>query len=524
MFTTYKKRGLILLSVIISALCILTGVILLLPYKAVTAENGNSGFAATVKFGNDLTQYCNSIADAMTYANGLATTENTPAVITMQSDAVTTDTLTVAAGKHVTLDLNGRILKYNNGNAKNPVITVLGNLTLVDSNPQAAHRYYRDNDNNGLWVFDEVNGTETLKGGVITGGTGNDEISEDESFGGGVYVGSIYDDDDNLISSGAFTMERGTIAGNTAFDGGGVYVDCGEFTMTGGAISGNVAEYDGIGGGGGVCLYGGEFTMTGGIISDNYTGGIGAGVAVLGEWSDEDNIFFGVFTMSGGEIIGNRAGLFVGGVSVINDGVFVMTDGAIIGNTGTYGVGGVGIFYGSFKMSGGTISGNMQTEDMGLGYYGGVCIGHPMFGDEVSITFEVSGAPIITGNKVTVDGNTIENNVVLSEGNTAKVVGALEAGGKKAQIGVYDTGVALTSDYSVYNKDANGDTVLASTYFIPDQSGYVPIVYGGEVRLDEGVATVTTGGEETAYADIETAWAAANGAQSAATVKMYDER
>ena len=70
---------------------------------------------------------------------------------------------------------------------------------------------------------------------------------------------------------GTFTMNGGTISGNTAQSGGGVGVDnYGTFTMNGGTISNNSAVYNDDGGnGGGVYVAYGTFTMTGGTISDN---------------------------------------------------------------------------------------------------------------------------------------------------------------------------------------------------------------------------------------------------------------
>jgi TolB-like protein len=72
------------------------------------------------------------------------------------------------------------------------------------------------------------------------------------------------------VSGGTFTMQGGTISGNTANSGnsncggGGVYVNSnGIFTMKGGTISGNNSE----GVGGGVNINGGTFTKTGGTIN-----------------------------------------------------------------------------------------------------------------------------------------------------------------------------------------------------------------------------------------------------------------
>lgn len=229
MFTKYKKRGLILLSVIIAALLCLAVAFMLTHKPQVAAEDDTADYAATVTFDDNTTEYA-TVEAAWTYANGLAITADKPAEIKMFADAVTTSTLTVTTGKYVTLDLNGCMLRYNNSSETNPVITVVGTFTLKDSNNLTTHNY--DIDGDGLWIFGD-GGAHTLSGGVITGGTGYHNGLN--YLGGGVFV------------RGMFTMEGGTIAGNTASaGGGGVYVN-NTFTMTGGTISGNTA-IDGSGG------------------------------------------------------------------------------------------------------------------------------------------------------------------------------------------------------------------------------------------------------------------------------------
>jgi len=90
-------------------------------------------------------------------------------------------------------------------------------------------------------------------------------------------------------------LRNGTISGNTAVYGGGVYVaNCGAFTMTGGEISGNTASY-----GGGVYVGSGStfrivtgtvYGSDGGALSNTITGPLGAalyngGIAQRGTFS-----------------------------------------------------------------------------------------------------------------------------------------------------------------------------------------------------------------------------------------------
>lgn len=94
----------------------------------------------------------------------------------------------------VTLDLNGFVLQHENRDANDSVIQMdSGTLTLVDSNPDAIHKFVKEAT--GLWTLNENAGTEIVKGGVITGGTGstykyNNDIGQIvyNDCGGGVFV------------------------------------------------------------------------------------------------------------------------------------------------------------------------------------------------------------------------------------------------------------------------------------------------------------------------------------------------
>lgn len=145
----------------------------------------------------------------------------------------------------VTLDLNGFVLQHENRDANDSVIQMdSGTLTLVDSNPDAIHKFVKEAT--GLWTLNENAGTEIVKGGVITGGTGstytyNNDIGQIvyNDCGGGMFV----------APGASFVMEGGNIVGCSAGkSGGGVKVtNDGDFKMSGGTISGCTA-----GGGGGI--------------------------------------------------------------------------------------------------------------------------------------------------------------------------------------------------------------------------------------------------------------------------------
>ena len=143
--------------------------------------------------------------------------------LTMQNDVDYGKSMWVS--RDLTIDLNGYVLKMTGIKVEKGV-----HLTIRDSRPDAEHKFTPNDD--GLWVRDETNGTKSVKGGVIYGGTGS-------SIGTPVYGGGVY-----VEGGGQFTMTGGNIVGCTASAtfqarGGGVYVaEKGTFTMSGGSIAG----------------------------------------------------------------------------------------------------------------------------------------------------------------------------------------------------------------------------------------------------------------------------------------------
>ena len=239
--------------------------------------------------------------------NALAGTAKT---IQLVKDIEINNTLTV--NRTVTLDLNGHVLKYESVN-KGSVIVVKdgGNLTLTDSNTTAEHKFTPGT--NGLWVSDE-NGSKTVSGGVITGGTGYPyQLSSTVNCGGGVYI----------APGGQLTMTGGNIIGCSAEYGGGVCIypkrdgEQGQFSMSGGSIIGCSAES-----GGGVCAFG-KFQMSGQAVIRSCTAegtsfNCGGGVYVDGS-----------FEMSGEAIIEGCQAIsesaYGGGVYVNSSSSFVMS-------------------------------------------------------------------------------------------------------------------------------------------------------------------------------------------------------
>ena len=254
------------------------------------------------------------------------------------------------SGGNVTLGLNGHVLDLRGRNIN---VYPGATLTLTDSNTGNLSHKFRVEDS-GLWVWDETKGTETVTGGVITGGAGV-ASGTGSTTGGGVSVG------------GTFNMTGGSIVGCSADEGGGVYVnDKGKFTMSGGRIEGCSA-----GSGGGVYVSLGTFTMTDGSIEDCTATQAGGGVYMWGNATGGSGTP-AKFTMSGGSIESCTAVVEGGGVFVVNNGAFTMSGGSIkecrAGNGG-----GVRVTnQGAFTMSGGSIvgcraanGGGVYVNDMG---------------------------------------------------------------------------------------------------------------------------------------------------------------
>ena len=188
-------------------------------------------------------------------------------IITLKNDIAIGTTLTVL--RKVTLDLNGYVLKMT-GSGSVIILDnksgITGDLTLIDSNPTAEHKFKV----NGAepWVLDD-SGTETVYGGIITGGTGSRIFFSSGVEGGGVIIGS-----------GALTMNGGNIVGCIANYGGGLFLSDGSFTMNAGSIVGCSTPNrltTGEAYHGGIYAFGpiangdttGVITLTGGLIKNN---------------------------------------------------------------------------------------------------------------------------------------------------------------------------------------------------------------------------------------------------------------
>ena len=369
---------------------------------------------------------------------------------------------------NVTLDLNGYVLKMTGAGS----VIYVGpgaTLTLTDSKPRAKHKFTPTA--NDLWVLDETNGTETVRGGVITGGTGYpfSLSSGSVNCGGGVYI----------APGGQLTMTGGNIIGCSAEFGGGVCIYPGRdgeqmpFSMSGGSIIGCSAEY-----GGGVYASG-KFQMSGQAVIRSCTAegtsfNCGGGVYVDGS-----------FEMSGEAIIEGCQAIseyaYGGGVFVNSSRSFVMSEKAKIEGCQAISTpsspskgGGVHLANNTkFTLSGSAVIQNCKADNSdgsGKAYGGGVSAANVReitLADSARIAdcIAANGSGLyITGSqmypadygKLLANGGSVEGDVVLGEAdNPCTVIGS---GGT-----VFNGKVTVTPGSTIEKGTFNGEVINNGT-------------------------------------------------------------
>lgn len=318
--------------------------------------------------------------------------------------------------------MNGGEIKDNrtSGNNGGGVYINGGNFTLNDGSITANSSVegggvYLNNGNFSLVRGDISGNTVTGNGGgVYLVGEDceyrlkNGSITGNEAKnGGGVY-----------LANGSFILaedinDTGSISSNSASgDGGGVYIaGDGDFTMNGGTVKENETT---SGNGGGIFLNGGSFFMVNGYIADNSSKSDGGGICILNG---------GSFTMNNGDITGNgkKTGTVVtqnGGGVYIDGGTLTVTSGNISSNASNVNGGGVYIMNGTVMMGAGKILANSCGQ-----YGGGVYVYNSSTTDKKTVTFNggtLSGNSAKYGGGVCVDGLILMTigNVEIAE-NTA---------------------------------------------------------------------------------------------------------
>ena len=380
--------------------------------------------------------------------------------VKLAGDISISSSLTV--NRTVTLDLNGFVLKYQNDSQRGSVIVVegSGNLTLTDSNATAKHKFM---PNGKLWVLDEASGTETVTGGVITGGTGY-----------------------------PFTLTSSTVV----YYGGGVYIASGgQLTMTGGNIIGCSATY-----GGGVCtdLEQTKFSMSGGSIAGCVASNSGGGVRASG-----------TFKMSGQAVIRSCTAesatqfVFGGGVYVNSSSSFEMSDTAIIKgcqaiSNSSYSSNGGGVYVSSSSSF--VMSGKAKIEDC-------KAISNSSKSSNGGGVFLANGTSLTLSGNAVIQNCTATNSVNSGEAygggvrafyvreitleGSASIAGCAAANGS----GLYITG-STTSGYGklfANGGSVDGDVVLGDTTEDPCTiTGSGETVFNGKVTVTPG-STIESG-------------------------------
>ena len=214
-----------------------------------------------------------------------------------------------------------------------------------------------------------------LEGAIIENNTAEGE----NSLGGGIYFENTSDEVPDGSQKKDYTfninMNYGTISGNKATNGAGIYVYKGSIGSEINSETLSVKNNTASGNGGGIFVMNGNMTMNSGSISGNKAlSGNGGGIYIYrninnGEETDEENNEeIGKFTINGGVIYGNSAHRISngnrqggnGGGVYMNGGNFIQGTGSkICNNYNDENGGGVCIVNGgSFKMEGGEITGN----------------------------------------------------------------------------------------------------------------------------------------------------------------------
>ena len=221
---------------------------------------------------------------------------------------------TIKIENNVTLCLNGH--KITAADGMDAIYMTGGSFTLTDCKGVGTITHASSKTGRGVYVS---SGTFNMYGGSITGNKAQDA----QGRGGGVYVYS---------GSGTFNMYGGSITGNETNRGGGVYVTGkGSFTMSASADGQNIPSITGNNAtenGGGVYVVGSSstFKMTGGSITGN-NAAYGGGVYTVNEFKMSGGSITGnnayksdyISTFGGGVCVGSGIFTVSGEVTVTDN-------------------------------------------------------------------------------------------------------------------------------------------------------------------------------------------------------------
>ncbi|MBQ9390577.1 MAG: Cna B-type domain-containing protein, partial [Lachnospiraceae bacterium] len=234
------------------------------------------------------------------------------------------ESITIPAGKHITLDLNGHTLNRNltDDDEHGHVIDVnKGHLTIIDSSAR--------------------------KSGTLTGGY-------DKERGGGIAIGG----------QGSCTIKSCNIVGNKSKEVGGGIASYGTLTIDASdaddkvVISDNSADDNG----GGIYIYeSGKISLNNVTIHNNSCGDeYGGGGICLSNIGDSEVTFDKI------TVTGNSSGKYAGGILMnASNKTLNINNSNISNNTSSEGIGGMYIEAGTVNMTGTTVNNNTTGKDAG---------------------------------------------------------------------------------------------------------------------------------------------------------------
>jgi len=376
----------------------------------------------------------------------------------------------------------------------NAVFTMSGGMIGHATNNAQGNRSHHGA---GVWVGAQA--TFDMSGGLAT-----TRIMRNESTGVGPPGGGGVQVTD---SGSELNMTGGTIAYNTAANGGGVNIIAGgDFYMNGGSVRHNQALDPGgathIGAGGVRVGTGSTFEMQGNSeIRNNFAEGNGGGGVRIEIGAS--------FTMYDGYVLYNRSVQTAGGVFA-NGGTFIMHDGEIRANTaeGTNGGGGIDVIGQSNSViHGGLISDNRAIRGAGITVRNAHLAMHG--GDVVNNRFAASNAAGIGSGTIsegggvwvgwnantsfTMTGGTIGHATISTQGNRAIRGGGVWVGSGASFIMQPTGGVAgpVPTDPLTIATAATGGFILNNENRV-ELGGSANGDGGGGVAVIGGGATPTT--------------------------------
>ena len=327
---------------------------------------------------------------------------------------------------------------------------------------------------------------------------------------------------------GNFILEGGTVSGNKASNGAGVYIPNGVTTssITSGTVSSNIASTNG---GAAYIVNGGKLTLSDGTISANEAIN-GGGIFTYNYTSTS----YGTFEMSGGTLSGNKAtGASGKGGAIYNTGTVTMTGGAIGASgslntaAGTNGQGGAIYQNGTFNVSGSAYvyPGSEKSNDVYLTSGKSVAVNGSWSGSQASTSKMTLTPPTWTrGTTVVSKGSSLSGNITTDILNkfsvsdsewSAVLYGSGASAVGKIDADIWVAGSGTLSSCSKAGNDSTGNGTKAKPYASITTAvgqcwgGPKDTATGGRIINVEGTVTAATNTEQTISSSITSAKATA---------------